>query len=155
MYEDLLTLLIQQNGRLATAESCTGGLVAAAITDIAGISQVYMGSIVAYDNSVKKQLLKVPANILESVGAVSEECAGFMAAGAAGALNCNYAVSTTGIAGPGGAVPGKPAGTVCIGYFIDGKIYTETKYFSGNRQEVRQQTVKRALTQLIKLLQEK
>ena len=152
MHEELLTLLIQKNGRLATAESCTGGLVGAAITDIAGISQVYMGSIVAYDNSVKTQLLKVPAEILERAGAVSEECAGFMASGAAGALNCNYAVSTTGIAGPGGAVPGKPVGTVCMGYFINGKVYTESNYFSGDRTAVRQAAVSRALSRLMELI---
>lgn len=152
MYEELLTLLQQKNGRLATAESCTGGLVAAAITDIAGISQVYMGTIVAYDNSVKTQLLQVPETVLNTVGAVSEECAGFMAAGAARALNAQYAVSTTGIAGPTGAVPGKPVGTVCMGYFIAGKVITETNYFSGSRSAVRQAAVQRALSRLIELI---
>ena len=152
MYEELLTLLNRKNGRLATAESCTGGLVGAALTNIAGISQVYMGGVIAYDNSVKKQLLKVPAEVLERVGAVSEECAGFMAAGAAGALNCNYAVSTTGIAGPGGAVPGKPVGTVCMGYFINGRVYTETNHFSGDRTAVRQAAVQRALCRLMELI---
>ena len=154
MYEELLTLLTENNLRLAVAESCTGGLVSAAITDIPGISQVYAGSITSYANSVKENLLKVPADVLVTAGAVSEECAGFMAKGVAGALSCNVAVSTTGIAGPSGAVPGKPVGTVCIGYYIKGRVFTETNHFTGNRNEVRQAAVNRALTHLAELLKE-
>lgn len=152
MYEELLTLLKNRNGKLATAESCTGGLVAAAITDIPGISEVYYGSIVAYDNSVKMKLLQVPENVLLEHGAVSEECAYFMAVGAARAAGTNFAVSTTGIAGPSGAVPGKPVGTVCIGYNIDGKVITETNHFTGTRAEVRDAAVKRAITHLMELM---
>lgn len=154
MYEELLLLLKNRNGKLATAESCTGGLVAAAITDIPGISEVYYGSIVAYDNSVKTKLLQVPEAVLLEHGAVSEECAYFMAEGAARAAGANFAVSTTGIAGPSGAVPGKPVGTVCIGYYLDGKIITETNHFTGDRNKVRNQAVKRAVNHLIELLQE-
>ena len=154
MYEELLTLLVQNDLRLAVAESCTGGLVSAAVTDIAGISQVYAGSITSYENAVKEKLLNVPSEVLESVGAVSEECAAYMAKGAAEALNCTAAVSTTGIAGPGGAVPGKPVGTVCIGYYIKGKIHTETNHFTGNRSEVRNAAVNRALTHLIELIKQ-
>jgi nicotinamide-nucleotide amidase len=152
MYEELLTLLRERNGKLASAESCTGGLVAAAFTDIPGISEVFQGSVVAYDNSVKMQLLQVPEAVLIKFGAVSEECAGFMASGAAKAAGANYAVSTTGIAGPSGAVPGKPVGTVCIGYYLDGKIITETNHFTGSRSEVRAAAVQRAITHLIELL---
>ena len=152
MYEELLDLLIKHHGKLATAESCTGGLLGAAITDIAGISQVYAGGIIAYENEVKNHLLEVPQEVLDRVGAVSEECAGFMASGAAKTLNCNYAVSTTSIAGPGGGVPGKPVGTVCIGYYINGKVYTETNHFPGSRSEVRAQAVKRALSKLQELI---
>lgn len=152
MYEELLTLLVKNHWRLAVAESCTGGLVSAAVTDIAGISQVYAGSITSYENAVKENLLKVPAEVLSSVGAVSEECASFMARGVAKALNCNVAVSTTGIAGPSGAVPGKPVGTVCIGYYINGKVIAETNHFTGNRSEVRNAAVSRALTHLVELL---
>ena len=152
MYEELLTLLRERNGKLASAESCTGGLVAAAFTDIPGISEVFQGSVVAYDNSVKMQLLQVPEDVLIKFGAVSEECAGFMASGAAKAAGANYAVSTTGIAGPTGAVPGKPVGTVCIGYYLDGKIITETNHFSGSRSDVRAAAVQRAITHLIELL---
>ena len=152
MHEELLSLLQKNNLRLAVAESCTGGLVSAAITDIAGISAVYAGSITSYENAVKERLLKVPAQVLNTVGAVSEECAGFMARGAAEAMDCNVAVSTTGIAGPSGAVPGKPVGTVCIGYYINGSVFTETNHFSGSRNEVRSAAVNRALTHLAELL---
>ncbi|MBE6403464.1 MAG: CinA family protein [Lentisphaeria bacterium] len=154
MYEELLSLLNEKNWRLAVAESCTGGLVSAAITDIPGISQVYAGSITSYANEVKENLLKVPADVLATAGAVSEECAGAMAEGVAGAMNCQAAVSTTGIAGPTGAVPGKPVGTVCMGYYINGKVFTETNHFSGNRSEVRSAAVNRALTHLIELLEQ-
>ena len=154
MYEELLTLLSEKNMLLAVAESCTGGLVSAALTDIPGISQVYAGSITSYANSVKENLLKVPSEVLATAGAVSEECAGFMAKGVAGALSCDAAVSTTGIAGPTGAVPGKPVGTVCIGYYIKGRVFTETNHFTGNRNEVRQAAVNRALTHLAELLKE-
>ena len=154
MYEELLSLLNEKNWRLAVAESCTGGLVSTAITDIPGISQVYAGSITSYANEVKENLLKVPADVLATAGAVSEECAGAMAEGVAGAMNCQAAVSTTGIAGPTGAVPGKPVGTVCMGYYINGKVFTETNHFSGNRSEVRSAAVNRALTHLIELLEQ-
>ena len=83
MYSELLTLLKNCSGRIATAESCTGGLVAAALTDIPGISEVFAGGVVAYENEVKNRLLDVPMSVFETVGAVSEECAHFMAAGAA------------------------------------------------------------------------
>ena len=145
MHEELLSLLQKNDLRLAVAESCTGGLVSAAITDIAGISAVYAGSITSYENAVKERLLKVPAHVLNTVGAVSEECAGFMARGAAEAMDCNVAVSTTGIAG-------QPVGTVCIGYYINGLVFTETNHFSGNRSEVRSAAVNRALTHLAELL---
>ena len=154
MYEELLTLLKNCNGKLATAESCTGGLVAAAITDIPGISEVYAGSVVAYENAVKMRLLGVPEDVLIKHGAVSEECAHFMAAGAAAALQCDHAVSTTGIAGPSGAVPGKPVGTVCMGYYIAGKVFTETNHFTGDREQVRSAAVQRALGRLIELIQQ-
>ena len=152
MYSELLTLLKNRSGRIATAESCTGGLVAAALTDIPGISEVFAGGVVAYENEVKNRLLNVPMSIFETVGAVSEECARYMAAGAAEACQTNYAVSTTGIAGPGGGVPGKPVGTVCIGYYLKGKVITETNHFTGSRSEVRAAAVNRALSHLIELI---
>ena len=152
MYEDLLDLLKSRSGKLAAAESCTGGMVSAAITDIPGISEFYQGSVISYANAIKINLLGVPEDILNSVGAVSEECAHFMAAGAARALGADYAVSTTGIAGPGGAVPGKPVGTVCMGFYIRGKVFTETNHFTGSRAEVRCQATCHALNRLMELI---
>lgn len=154
MYSELLTLLKNCSGRIAAAESCTGGLVAAALTDIPGISEVFAGGVVAYENEVKNRLLNVPMSVFETVGAVSEECARFMAVGAAKACQTDFAVSTTGIAGPGGGVPGKPVGTVCIGYYLKGKVIAETNHFSGNRSEVRAAAVHRALSQIIELIRE-
>lgn len=152
MYSELLTLLKNCSGRISTAESCTGGLVAAALTDIPGISEVFAGGVVAYENEVKNRLLDVPMSVFETVGAVSEECARFMAAGAAAACQTDFAVSTTGIAGPGGGVPGKPVGTVCIGYYLRGKVIAETNHFAGNRSEVRAAAVDRALSHIIELI---
>lgn len=152
MYEELLTLLKKNSGRLAVAESCTGGLISAAVTDIPGISEVFAGGVTAYENEVKNRLLNVPMEVFTTEGAVSEKCAAFMASGAANACRANYAVSTTGIAGPAGAVPGKPVGTVCIGYYLDGEVITETNHFSGSRSEVRSAAVDRALSHLIELI---
>ncbi len=152
MYENLLKLLKQKNYTLSAAESCTGGMVAAAITDIPGISEVFYGSVTAYDNSVKIKLLAVPEEVITKYGAVSEECAAFMASGVAQATNTKVSVSTTGIAGPTGGVPGKPVGTVCFGYCIDGKVFTESCHFSGNRQEVRTQAANHALQSLTEKL---
>ena len=138
----------QKNYTLSAAESCTGGMVAAAITDIPGISEVFYGSVTAYDNSIKINLLSVPEEVIAEYGSVSEECAAFMASCVAQATNTKVSVSTTGIAGPTGGVPGKPVGTVCFGYCIDGKVFTETCHFSGNRQEVRAQATNHVLKSL-------
>jgi PncC family amidohydrolase len=100
---------------LASAESCTGGLVGHRLTNIPGSSEYYLGGVISYDNKVKHEVLQVPAEVLESVGAVSETCALAMAHGARRLLGTDLAVSTTGIAGPGGATPGKPIGLVFIG----------------------------------------
>ena len=154
MSNKLLELLLKHDFTLAAAESCTGGLVSAAITDIPGISQVYQGSVTSYSNDIKMRLLNVPSDVLLKHGAVSEECAGFMAQGAAETLQAVCAVSTNGIAGPGGAVPGKPVGTVCIGYYINGRVYTETNHFSGSRSEVRTAAVNRVMARLTELLEE-
>jgi nicotinamide-nucleotide amidase len=137
---------------LATAESCTGGGVAQAITEVAGSSEWFDCGFVTYSNASKMALLKVPAAILSAHGAVSEETAAAMASGALANSRANAAVSTTGIAGPGGAVPGKPVGTVCFGWAVGDAVDTEQVLFSGDRRAVREQTVLYALQGLLNRL---
>lgn len=130
---------------LGTAESCTGGLISAALTDVPGSSAVVMGSIVSYANDVKAERLGVPADVLESCGAVSEPVALHMARGARRALNADIAVSVTGIAGPGGAVPGKPVGTVWVAIAGPKGARAFLHHFDGDRRAVRAQTAQAAL----------
>jgi nicotinamide-nucleotide amidase len=137
---------------LATAESCTGGGVAQAVTGIAGSSAWFDSGFVTYSNAAKSALLDVPAELIAAHGAVSEEVAAAMAAGAVARSNAQVALSTTGIAGPGGAVPGKPVGTVCFGWAGAGKVHTERLVFSGDRQAVREQAVAHSLQGLLRFL---
>lgn len=107
-------LLLKHDLSLATAESCTGGQVGHLLTNIPGSSAYFLGGIISYDNSIKEKVLGVPATILETVGAVSQETALAMARGTRDLLKADLGLSTTGIAGPGGASPGKPVGLVYI-----------------------------------------
>ncbi|HJV76135.1 MAG TPA: CinA family protein [Noviherbaspirillum sp.] len=144
---------------LATAESCTGGGVGQAITEIAGSSEWYDCGFITYSNASKTEMLDVPAALLAQFGAVSEEIAGAMAEGALANSNAHISISTTGIAGPGGAVPGKPVGTVCFGWSLGNhkhpRTYTERLVFSGDRQAVREQSVAHALRGLLRFLEQK
>lgn len=134
---------------LATAESCTGGNIAHTITAVPGSSEYFKGSVVAYSNEVKRNLLGVKAETLDSLGAVSEQVAAQMAEGAAKALSTDCAIATSGIAGPGGAVAGKPVGTVCIAVKTPKSTITTTRHFPGTRDRV----IDRATTEgLIMLL---
>ncbi len=133
---------------IATAESCTGGLISGALTAIAGSSDVVAGGIVSYSNEVKEARLGVPADVIETQGAVSYETACAMAEGACRELSVDLAVSVTGIAGPGGAVPGKPVGTVWIGVCDNSGADARVYHFAGSRDEVRAQTVAAALDTL-------
>lgn len=137
---------------LATAESCTGGGIAYAITEIAGSSEWFDCGFITYSNAAKTAMLRVPEAMLAHFGAVSEEVAAAMAKGALANSNAQIAVSTTGIAGPGGAVPGKPVGTVCFGWALGEHTHTERLVFTGDRQAVRQQTVIHALQGLLRML---
>jgi nicotinamide-nucleotide amidase len=137
---------------LATAESCTGGGVAQAITEIAGSSEWFDCGFVSYSNASKTEMLDVSPAAIAQHGAVSEEIAAAMAEGALANSNAHVALSTTGIAGPGGAVPGKPVGTVCFAWAKDGSTHTERLVFQGDRQAVRRQTVAYALQGLLKFL---
>ena len=138
---------------LATAESCTGGGVACAITDVAGSTGWFDCGFVTYSNASKTALLDVPAALIAQLGAVSEEVAAAMAIGALANSNAHVALSTTGIAGPGGAVPGKPVGTVCFGWSRAGVTHTERLVFAGDRQSVREQTVVHALQGLLRFIE--
>ena len=130
---------------VGTAESLTGGLVAATLTDVPGSSDVVRGGVVSYSSDVKRDVLGVGRETLALIGAVSEETACAMAEGARAALGCDVAVSATGIAGPGGAEPGKPVGTVWIGRADASLTCARCCHFPGTREEVRLLAVRAAL----------
>jgi nicotinamide-nucleotide amidase len=138
---------------LATAESCTGGGVACAVTEIAGSTGWFECGFVTYSNASKTELLDVPAALMAQLGSVSEEVAAAMATGALASSNAHVAVSTTGIAGPSGAVPGKPVGTVCFGWANADSVRTERLVFAGDRAAVREQTVRHALQGLLRFIE--
>jgi nicotinamide-nucleotide amidase len=130
---------------LATAESCTGGLIAAALTEIAGSSDVVDRGFVTYSNAAKTGMLGVPAGLIEAHGAVSEPVARAMAEGALERSEAAAAVAVTGVAGPGGGTAEKPVGTVWFGLARrDGAVHTERAVFAGDRAAVRRATVLRA-----------
>jgi nicotinamide-nucleotide amidase len=139
--------------RLATAESCTGGLLAAACTSVAGSSDWFERGVVSYSNQAKTELLGVDPALLAQHGAVSAEVACAMAEGALRAAPVELAASVTGIAGPGGAVPGKPVGTVFVALARRGAaVQAERLQFDGDRAAVRGQTVRHVLHRLIEAL---
>ncbi|MDV8020135.1 competence/damage-inducible protein A [Rhodococcus sp. IEGM 1330] len=124
--------------RIATAESCTGGMIAARLTDRAGSSAYVIGAVVSYANEAKTGLLDVPAEVIDRHGAVSEPVAALMAEGALNRLNVDIAVSTSGVAGPGGGTEAKPVGTVCFGIAVTGRpTITHTLHLPGDRASVR------------------
>jgi nicotinamide-nucleotide amidase len=149
------SLLVDAEHRLVTAESCTGGWIAKVLTDVPGSSSWFLGGVVAYSNTLKQSLLGVLPSTLVAHGAVSEATAREMAIGALETLGGQVAVAVTGIAGPDGAQPGKPVGTVWFGWAwragdeIETRVAMET--FSGDREAVRRQTVARALSEYLKL----
>ena len=136
--------------RLATAESCTGGLIAAACTSVAGSSDWFERGFVSYSNAAKQTMLGVDAGLIAAQGAVSEAVARAMAEGALGLADADLAVAVTGIAGPGGAVPGKPVGTVWLAVARrDGATQSELLQLAGDRSRVRELTVEVALNRLL------
>ena len=149
----LAAALAPRHWKLVSAESCTGGMIASACTDRAGSSAWFEGGIVSYSNALKQSLLAVPAATLQNHGAVSEQTAAAMVRGAIACSHAQVSVATTGIAGPAGAVPGKPVGTVCFGFCVAGQLRTETQYFSGNRQQIRVAATLHALNRLTTYLQ--
>ncbi len=145
--EALLAACRARGVTLATAESCTGGLIAAALTAIAGSSDVVDRGFVTYSNEAKADMLGVPAALIASSGAVSEPVASAMAEGAIRASRATVAVSVTGVAGPGGGTASKPVGLVCFGLAErGGSTRTEQHVFPGDRTAIREATVAHALT---------
>lgn len=143
-------MLLERNWMLGCAESCTGGLLSAAVTDLAGASQWFDRGFVTYSNAAKVEQLRVGRDTLERFGAVSEETAMEMAAGVLGASTlAHFAISVTGIAGPSGATAGKPVGMVCFGFAQrapDGLVTrAATQVFPGDRQQIREASVAFAL----------
>ena len=130
---------------LATAESCTGGGIGAAITAVPGASKVYVGGVVSYTNEIKNKVLGVDQAVLDKYGAVSAPVAGAMASGVRERMGADVAVSVTGLAGPGGDDFGNPVGTVCIGYADKRQRLVKQYRFYGDRDEIRQQAVRAAL----------
>lgn len=149
----LLTQLQQAGLTLATAESCTGGLIAAALTAVPGSSATVLAGYVTYSNDAKARMLGVDAAVIATVGAVSAEVAQAMAEGALRDSGADIAVSCTGIAGPGGATPGKPVGLVYLGLARRGAATrVERQVFAGDRAGVRAATVARAFALITETL---
>ncbi|KJS82780.1 MAG: hypothetical protein JM58_13925 [Peptococcaceae bacterium BICA1-8] len=146
-------LLLEKKLTFGTAESCTGGLIAKRITDIPGSSKYFLGSVVAYDNSIKEKVLEVKEDTLAKYGAVSEETALEMAHGVKKLLNADIALASTGIAGPGGGTESKPVGLVYIS-LVGQNINICNKYsFSGTRDEIRWRSAVCALNLLKRSLE--
>lgn len=136
---------------LATAESCTGGMIGAAVTAVPGSSAVYKGGIISYTNAVKHKLLQVEQSLLDQFGAVSAPVAQAMARGARCALEADAAVSVTGLAGPGGDDFGNAVGTVFIGYCDERCNISREFHFSGGRDQVRTQAAEAALRLILEM----
>lgn len=147
--DSVVTRARETGATIATAESLTGGMIGEALTRIPGSSAVFKGGILSYANSAKEHLLDVPAEVLSKDGAVSRLCALAMANGARKTLDTQVAVAVTGIAGPGGAEPGKPVGTVWVAIATDRDSRAVRFRFEGNRGEVRLQTAAKALEMIL------
>ncbi len=149
----LVADFLQKKGwMLATAESCTGGLIAATCTDLAGSSRWFERGFVTYSNAAKTELLGVDAALITQHGAVSEPVVRAMAAGAIAHSHAQVAVAVTGVAGPTGGSAEKPVGTVWFGFVLPGKVLSETRRFAGDRAAVRAATVDHALARLAEWL---
>lgn len=150
--QQLGALLLARHLTIATAESCTGGRLAAMLNKWPGSSAYYNGSIIAYSNDVKMRLLGVPAEVLNTVGAVSEETVRQMVCGVRDAIRTDCAIATSGIAGPGGATPGKSVGTVWIAWLTPETTVARCYHFSGSRDEITAQATQTALEEMVRIL---
>jgi nicotinamide-nucleotide amidase len=145
-------LLQNKQVKLVTAESCTGGMIAAACTDLAGSSTWFERGFVTYSNEAKTELLGVDTALIEAHGAVSEQVARAMAFGAVRHSQAQVSIAVTGVAGPSGGSAAKPIGTVWFGFSVQGVLHSEMMHFDGDRAAVRQQTVLHALRRCVALL---
>lgn len=150
--EQVVRLLQERRFTITTAESCTGGLIAGTLVNVAGASDVLCEAYVTYSNEAKQRLVGVRAETLEQFGAVSGQTAYEMAAGAARAAGADVALSSTGIAGPGGGTPEKPVGLVYIGCCVQGKVKVRELHFHGDRMQNRMHTVEEALKLAVDML---
>ncbi len=144
--------LMARGWMMATAESCTGGLIAGACTDLAGSSRWFERGFVTYSNEAKTQMLSVDPALIATHGAVSEIVARAMVHGAVRHSGARVAVAVTGVAGPSGGSAAKPVGTVWFGFMVDGRLASETRRFEGDRAQVRAATVSHALQRLLELI---
>ncbi len=145
--------LVKNRQMLATAESCTGGMIAAACTDLAGSSVWFERGFVSYSNEAKTQMLGVAPGLIKEHGAVSEEVVRAMVQGAIAHSRAQVAVAVTGVAGPAGGSIAKPVGTVWFGFATPMGVVTEMRHFEGDRAVVRAATVQHALQRLVALLE--
>lgn len=148
-YHQLIKFLIRHRLTLATAESCTGGLIAKLITDVPGSSEVFIGGVVSYSNAMKMKWLGVRPETLEQFGAVSEQTVEEMVAGIKKQTGADLAIAVSGIAGPSGGTPEKPVGTVFIGIAVREQHILRQYLFQGSRSQIRRQTATQAAELLL------
>ena len=144
--------LLARRHQLATAESCTGGMIAAACTDLSGSSQWFERGFVTYSNEAKAEMLGVPPGLIEQHGAVSEPVARAMADGVLAHSRAQVSLAVTGVAGPTGGTEAKPVGTVWFAWCVGGETHSEMQHFAGDRAAVRTATLRYALKRLLSLL---
>ena len=144
--------LLAHRHMLATAESCTGGMIAAACTDLSGSSRWFERGFVTYSNEAKAEMLGVPPGLIEQHGAVSEPVACAMADGALAHSRAQVSLAVTGVAGPTGGTEAKPVGTVWFAWCVGGETHSEVQHFTGDRAAIRVATVRYALKRLLSLL---
>lgn len=157
LVNDISFSLIEKNWRLATAESCTGGLVSGYLTELPGSSAWFERGFVTYSNLAKQEMLSVPKSLLDQYGAVSQQVAAAMATGALQHSNAHVSVSITGVAGPDGGSIEKPVGTVWFGWIVQGMDSAKTvkKQFTGSRQDIRVAACQEALSGILLLIKDK
>ena len=152
MVEELVNKLMEKNLIISTAESCTGGLLAKKITDISGSSRIFEMGLISYANRIKNEFLEVPNDVLNTVGAVSEETAKQMAIGITKLAKSDIGVGITGIAGPTGGTPEKPVGLVYYSVYFkeEDKLIVKKLLLKGNRDEIREQTTEIVIEEILK-----